>query len=834
MTDETSRTVEVAVGGMTCGHCVATVEKALLAIEGVSSASADLAAQTARVEFDPSATDASAMKEAVAEVGYAPEATGGEIGLHSISAPSPSNSPTLIQAAPRRAPGLEERWIEIEGMTCASCVRSVEEAAIQVGGVARCEVNLIEGSARVVLDLNNCALDDVLSAIRSTGYGAVPRQAGRAAKDDGEASHPLRRRVGLSAALTVPLLVLAMSHGLLEFEGSVWLQFCLALPVMVYGGTPFYSAAWSAARHLRADMNTLIALGTGAAFGYSSVAATAPHLVSRDGAAPVYFETAATIITLVLVGRLLETRARRSTSESIRRLLALQSGTVRVRKGDRELAVRLEDVSVGDVILVRPGERVAVDGTVIEGSSAVDESPISGESVPVDKIPGSQVISGSLNKQGFLAFRAEQVGSDTALSRIIEFVRRAQSSKAPAARLADKIAGVFVPAILIAAVVTFAAWMLAGPDENRLQVALTNAVSVLIIACPCALGLATPAALAVGVGRAAENGILIRDGDALEAARSVDTVVFDKTGTLTLGRFEVTDIDTFDSMPEDELLAHAGAIERLSEHPIAKGIASGCRDSNLSVESYRALPGAGATARVNGDYWLLGNRDLIAGSGADMSAAAHAIDAFARDGKSVVLAARNGSLVGAFALRDTIRPESRSAAEALAGRGLKTLMISGDNEAAARAIGRLAGIQQVLAQVPPVEKASAIRRLQAEGRKVAMVGDGINDAPALTQADVGIAVGAGTDIAVESAGIVLVRNNPLDVSRAIEVSRTIHRTILQNYCWAFGYNIMGVPIAAGVLYPWTGWLLTPIVASVAMALSSLSVLSNSLRLRRSL
>ena len=834
MAEGTLKTVDVALGGMTCGHCVATVEKALLALNGVRSASADLASQSARVEFDPCAADVSALNEAVAEAGYAPQGQSGDVALHGISPLRPSVRLAGIQAAPRPASDPEEWWLAIEGMTCASCVRSVEQAAMQVAGVAKCEVSLTEASARVVLDPDKVALDNVLSAIRDAGYGAAPRGKGASAEDGDEAFMPLRRRVVVSAALTAPLLVLAMSHGLLAFKGSVWLQLCLALPVMVYGGAPFFSAAWNATRHLRADMNTLIALGTGAAFSYSCAAASAPHLVSGGGAAPVYFETAATIITLVLVGRLLETRARHSTSESIRKLVALQSGTVRVRRGGRETEIRLEDVNVGDLILVRPGERVPVDGTVIEGSSAVDESPITGESVPVDKAAGSRLTSGSLNGEGFLAFRAEKVGSETALSRIIEFVRRAQSSKAPAARLADRIAGVFVPAILIVAIATFAAWMLAGPEERRLQAALTNAVSVLIIACPCALGLATPAALAVGVGRAAERGILIRDAEALEAARSVDTVVFDKTGTLTLGQFEVTDIETFDGTPKNELLSRAGAIERLSEHPIAKAIAAECPDAGLVVEDYRALPGAGASARLNGELWLLGNRELIAGSGAETSAADPVINVFGRDGKTVVLAARNGSLVGSFALRDTIRPESRAATAALAGRGVKTLMISGDNQPAARAIGRLAGIEDVLARVLPVEKSSAIRRLQSEGRTVAMVGDGINDAPALAQADVGVAIGAGTDIAVESAGIVLVRSNPLDVDRAINVSRRIHRTILQNYCWAFGYNVIGVPVAAGVLYPWTGWLLTPIVASVAMALSSLSVLSNSLRLKRSL
>lgn len=825
---------KIPLGGMTCDHCVATVENALLALDGVCVASADLATQSALVEFDPSLTGPAKMKQALAAVGYAMRAP---IALVPEGAANAPQAATPVPAAPpsrEAGPRLEEAMLSIDGMTCASCVRSVEQAAMRVQGAAKCDVNLTASSARIVFDSRRGTLDDFVRAIRDAGYGVDLANPTADSLEDAAVSTLLRRRLAVSAVLTVPLLVLAMSHGLLDFPGASWVQFALALPVVMYGGSTFYLAAWNAARHLRADMNTLIAVGTGAAFAYSVVALAAPSWVSVHGHAPVYFETAAAIITLVLAGRFLEARARRRTSNSLRKLVALQAGVVRVRRDAAEREVELADVAIGDEVVLRPGDRVPVDGTVIEGGGAVDESQITGESVPVDKRPGSRVVSGSLNRDGFIVFTAERVGSETALSRIIEFVRRAQGSKAPAARLADRIAAVFVPAILVAAMATFAAWMVAAQDEGSLQMALSNAVSVLIIACPCALGLATPAALAVGIGRAAEHGILIRDGEALESARRVDTVVFDKTGTLTLGRFTVTDIETFGQLAPHEVTAAAAAVERLSEHPLASAIAAAGDGSDAVVEGYRALPGAGASAVVNGQQWLLGKAELLREHGIDISAATTAINRLESEGKSLVLAAREGELAGAFALLDTIRPGSASAVASLRHRGVRAVMISGDNAAAATAIASKAGIDDVLAPVLPIEKSSAIEGLQARGRIVAMVGDGINDAPALAQADLGIAIGAGTDIAVEAAGIVLVRNRPRDVDRAIELAKRTQRTIVQNYCWAFGYNILGVPIAAGALYPWTGLLLSPIVASAAMALSSVSVLANSLRLNRAL
>ena len=819
---------------MTCGHCVATVEKALLDVEGVRSATAVLDSQSAVVTFDPLVADLPAIRQAVREAGYLPQLTDDLVSIGTqpnSQAPPPPTPPAPPQPGPRR---LQSVRLGIEGMTCASCVRSVEQAVLQAPGVGACEVSLTEASARVTFDPDLASPADLLRNIRSNGYGATVDQ------DDGdtalgEPSVPtLRRRLVVSAVFTAPLLVLAMSHGRLWGGDSAWVQLALALPVVVYGGAPFFSAAWNAAKHLRSDMNTLIAVGAGTAFAYSLVATVLPAWVERSSSAPVYFETAAAILTLVLLGRMLEARARRRTSTAIRKLLELQPDTVRVLRGGKEVQIPASELAIGEAVAIRAGERVPIDGTVIEGTGAIDESPLTGESLPVDKSAGTRILSGSLAKEGYLVVRAESVGNETSLARMIEFVRRAQNSKSPAARLADRIAAVFVPAILGLAILTFAVWLLLMPPEDRVRMAVNSAVSVLIIACPCALGLATPAALAVGIGKAAQGGILVRDGEALEAARHIDTVVFDKTGTLTLGKFDVTDVETFGIVERDELLQVTCAIERRSEHPVAQAIAALRPSADAAVSNFKTLPGAGASARSAGEDWLVGKPGLLAEKGISITEAQTSLDRFGEEGKTAVLVARGQVLAGAFALRDTLHQNAVGATTALRRRGLKTMMISGDSARVAEATATLAGIENVLAPVLPIDKASAIKRLQSDGESVAMVGDGINDAPALTQANLGIAIGAGSDIAVESADIILVHNDPADVDRAIELARRTQRTIIQNYAWAFVYNLLGVPIAAGLLYPWTGLLLSPVLASAAMALSSLSVLANSLRLGRAL
>ena len=664
------QTAEIALGGMTCSHCVATVREALLGVDGVLEAAVDLTSQSAVVEYDPSAASLANMSAAVAAAGYGSK---------------PSDGLALSSPAQPERQQTEDIVLRIEGMTCASCVRSVEQAAIQVPGVQSCEVNLVEATARVRFEPTASTVENLLGVIAAAGYRAAIEGERSSGTDFDQVPSALVRRLAVSAALTLPLLVIAMAHGRLDFEGSAWVQFALATPVVLYGGAPFFIGAGKAGRRGRCDMNTLIAVGTGTSFLYSVIALVAPSGSSPHGTSPVYFETAGAIITLVLLGRYLESGARRRTSASIRKLVALQPDSVHVRREGVEIEIPLEQVAVGDEVLVRPGQRIPVDGTVIEGAGAVDESPITGESVPADKQPTSRVVSGSLNQDGFLVLRAESVGSETSLARIIEFVRRAQSSKAPAARLADRIAAVFVPVILLCAAATFLAWLVFGTAGNGLQMAVNNAVSVLIIACPCALGLATPAALAVGIGRAAEKGILIRDGSVLEAAREIDTVVFDKTGTLTLGRFAVTDVETFGALSEEELIAKAGALEARSEHPIAQAIAAKTRDSGSEVTNYRALPGAGASACMDGEDWLLGRQDLLASRGIEVSPAEPLIERLAKEGKSVVLFARNETLVGVLGLRDTIRPEAPEAMAALRRRGMRTLLLSGDSANAAKA-----------------------------------------------------------------------------------------------------------------------------------------------------
>ncbi len=743
---------------MTCDHCAWTVEESLRSVAGVYSAKADFRTQSAVVEFDPSAVGARALEQAVAAVGYAPR---NPSGLVSLGEAVPTAPPLAEAPAQPEPPDTEEVRLAIEGMTCASCVRSVERAAEQVPGVAVCEVNLADATARLELDLGRAAVDDVVRAIQEAGYGAALEPAAPTNGAEAGAAGTLRRRFWVSVGFTAPLLLLAMSHGRIHVPEAEWVQLALALPVVMGGGGPIYAAAWKAARRLRSDMNTLIAVGTGAAFAYSVAATLAPGVVVPGASsAPVYYETSAAILTLVLAGRMLESRARRRTTSAIGKLLALRPDRVRVRREGREVEIPLREVAVGDVVVVRPGARIPVDGVVLEGSGAVDEAPLTGESVPADKGPGSQVLSGALNLDGLLAFRAESVGRDTALGRMIEFVRRAQGTKAPAARLADRIAAVFVPVILVAAAATFGVWLLAGADEDRIRIALTNSVSVLIIACPCALGLATPAALAVGIGRAAELGILVRDGAALESACSLTAVVFDKTGTLTRGEFALTDAVPFGELSRDELLAAAAAVESGSEHPLARAVTAAVSGELPVTKHYRALPGSGVSAQVGGDEWLLGKPDWLCQRGVDASEATGLLERYAEEGKSVILAARNGELAGSLALRDAVRPEAAGAVAALRSRGLQMLMISGDGFPAARATGDEVGVGEVLAPVRPTEKATEIERLQRAGEVVAMVGDGINDAPALTQADLGVAIGAGTDIAIESADMVLVRRRP--------------------------------------------------------------------------
>ena len=683
--------------------------------------------------------------------------------------------------------------------------------------------------------------DTVLARAAAPTSSTAPDGATEAAEERERRTEivDLTRRVVVGALLTAPVAVAVMAGEFFD-AGWVpqllldrWFQLALIAPVMLFTGWPIHRIGWLALGHRTADMNSLITLGTMAAFGYSLVVTLAPALLPGD-ARKVYFEAVGVIITLILLGRLLETKAKAGTGEAIRALIGLQPHTARVLREDLEVEVPVEQVEVGDVVLVRPGEKLPVDGEVLSGTSSVDESMVTGESLPVSKVPGDTVIGATLNQTGAFRYRATKVGAETMLAQIIDLVRQAQGSKAPIQRLVDKVSGFFVPIVMVIAVWTFVAWALVGPDP-RVVFALIAAVAVLIIACPCALGLATPLSITVGTGKGATSGILIRSAEALEIAHKLDTIVLDKTGTITEGKPRLTDVLTVDGFAEDEVLALVASVENSSEHPLASAIVDGARSRGLRVadaEEFDSLTGRGVRALVGGHRILVGNTRLMADAGVELSVLALARDYLADQGKTPMLVAVDDRPAAVVGVADTIKPGSVGAIAALRHRGLEVVMMTGDNRATASAIARQAGIDRVLAEVLPEHKAAEIRRLQDEGRVVGMVGDGINDAPALAQADVGSAIGTGTDVAIESSDITLISGALSGVVTAIDLSRATMRNIRQNLVFAFVYNALGIPIAAGLLYPAFGLTLSPVIAAAAMALSSLSVVANANRLRR--
>ena len=743
--------------------------------------------------------------------------------------------------------------IPVTGMTCASCVRRVERALEKAPGVHEANVNLANQRATVRYLAGEVELRDLEKAVEGSGYGVVRGEESFAEDSHERECKKLRADFILAAALTTIILVGSLPM-MLGFEPAIpmmWLKILLlvlATPVQFWAGKRFYRGAWGALKHGQADMNTLVVIGTSAAYLYSVVAALAPGLFAV-GRADVYFDTSALIITLILLGRLLEARAKGRTNEAIKKLAGLQAKTARVLRGGEELDVPLENVLVGDLVVVRPGEKVPVDGWVVSGGSAVDESMITGESIPVTKREGDEVIGATMNTSGSFRFEATKVGEDTTLHQIMSMVEEAQGSKAPIQRLADRISAVFVPAVIGVAAATFVVWLLFGP-EPALTFALLNTVAVLIIACPCAMGLATPTSIMVGTDKGAESGILIRGGEALEGAHKLDTVVLDKTGTLTRGTPELTDVVVLDGMHEEELLRLAASAERASEHPLGESIVRTARDRGLplaDLEAFEAVSGGGIRARVEGRGVLLGSRRFLSESGISEDGLVSRDEELAREGKTPIFVAVDGELAGLVAVADVVRDESREAVNRLHTLGLEVAMVTGDNCRTAEAIARKLGVDRVVAEVRPEDKVAEVKRLQAEGKRVGMVGDGINDAPALAQADVGIAIGTGTDVAMEASDLTLISGDVRGVARAIKLSKATVRNIKQNLFWAFAYNVALIPFAAGVLYPlFTDGsvpailrpvlgeygFLDPVLAAVAMALSSVTVVSNALRLRR--
>ena len=732
--------------------------------------------------------------------------------------------------------------LPVKGMHCAACVGKVERALKAVPGVTDATVNLATERARVELGPEAAALPQLRAAVAAAGYtipdeiAVTPESREREQADRAREIAQLQVKLVVGAVLAVPVLLGGMPEvfqwtpGWLRDPRVLWL---LTTPVQFWVGGQFHLAFLRELRHRAASMNTLVSIGTNAAYFFSVAVTLWPHAFMAAGAMP-YFEASALLMTFLVLGRWLEARARGGTSEAIRRLVALQPRTARLAQPGGERDVPIEEVVPGDLLRVRPGERIAVDGLLVEGASTVDESMLTGESLPIEKGPGAPVVGGSINRTGTFTFRATRVGRDTVLARIVRLVEDAQGSKAPIQRLADRVASVFVPVVLGIAALTFGAWLLWGPAPAFFH-ALTNAVGVLVIACPCALGLATPTAVMVATGRGAELGVLIRSAEVLETLHRIGTVVLDKTGTLTVGRPAVTEVVPAAGIDPDLVLALAAAVEQGSEHPLGEAIVSAAKARGLAmppVREFRAAPGQGVEALVEQGRVLLGNRRLMESRGIELGAFEEPARRLAQGGKSVVYVIVAGEPHGLIAVADVLRPEAPAAVTALRGLGLDVIMLTGDAQSTAQAIARQAGIERVQAEVLPEQKATEIKRLQAEGRLVAMVGDGINDAPALAQADVGLAMSSGTDVAIEAADVTLMRDDLRGVVAAVELSRRTMRIVKENLGWAFGYNLVLVPVAAGMLYPIWGIQLSPILAGLAMALSSVSVVANSLRLGR--
>ncbi|MBA7620324.1 Copper-exporting P-type ATPase [subsurface metagenome] len=811
-----SEKAHIHITGMTCTTCAATIEKGLAKTPGVEQANVSFASEKAIVEYDPSKVNLTKIKDTISQIGY------GVATKKSI--------------------------FPVGGMTCASCVARVEEALSSVPGVISANVNLASEKATVEYT-EGTGIADLKRAVKDAGYelGSEAETLEDVTATAQRELRGVRNRFIFAAILASSIMALMWAP---SFAGKPYLLWALATPVQFWAGWRFYRGAWGALRHKTADMNTLVAVGTSAAYFYSVIAVLFPgFFAAAEVELGLYFDTSAMIITLILLGRFLETRARGQTSEAIKKLIGLNPKTALVIRDGEEREISVEDVLVGDLILVRPGERVPVDGIIREGYSSIDESMITGESIPLEKKVDDEVIGASINKTGSFKFEATRVGKNTTLAQIIRLVDEAQGSKAPIQRLADIIASYFVPIVIGIATITFLVWYFAGPAP-ALTYAILNFVAVLIIACPCAMGLATPTAIIVGTGKGAEHGVLIRSAETLERSHKIRAVLLDKTGTLTQGEPRVTDIIALPSSSQDEILRLAASAEHGSEHPLGEAIVKAALGKKLEIspaKDFNAIPGHGIEASVEGKKLILGNLKLLSEKGLSLNGLGGEAEQLRAKGKTVMFLGIDNHIAGIIALADTLKPNAKAAVDGLHNMGIEVMMLTGDNRRTAEAIAREVGIDHVLAEVLPEHKAQEVKKLQQEGKVVAMVGDGINDAPALAQADVGIAIGTGTDVAMETGDITLIRGDLTGITTAVSLSKRTMRTIKQNLFWAFAYNTALIPVAAGVLYLAFGntgvpsglhfilgnyGFLNPILAAAAMAASSLTVVLNSLRLKR--
>ena len=816
--------VDLSIGGMTCAHCPPAIEKALMAVDGVASARVNLAGRTASIDYDP-------VRAKVADLLHA-------IRAHGYGA------------------GTATARIPLKNMHCSSCVIRTELALQTTPGVVSARASLLTNSVDVEYQPDKTDFDAIRKAIERAGYKVAETKGAGAKTRPGEEDlapeeaaqqedyRTLMHKFWFAAAVSVPVMILSypdLIPGLRDWMpmGSgtrrvVWaLLGLVSLPVMVWSGSQFFTGMWDALKHRAANMHTLISIGITSAFLYSVVAVAFPQFFPNMALAEVFWDVTDVVVALVVLGLALEIKAKGRTSEAIKKLIGLQAKTARVVRDGKEIDLPVEEVLVGDTVVVRPGDKIPVDGEVLEGASAIDESMITGESMPVEKGVDDEVIGSTLNKTGSFKFRATKVGKDTALANIIRMVKDAQGSKAPIQRVVDTVSGYFVPAVMILAILAFIAWYDFGP-EPRIVYATIILVTTLIIACPCALGLATPTSLTVGIGKGAENGILIRSGDALQSSEKLNAIILDKTGTITRGEPALTDVVAAQGQSKDEVLRLAASLERGSEHPLGEAIVKGAEARKLAftdAKGFSAIPGHGVSGRIGDRDVLLGNAKLMRDRGIAIDALVADWERLANEGKTPMYVAIDGKAGGLVAVADTVKPDSKAAIEALKRLGLEVVMLTGDNARTAKAIAAEVGVDRVLAEVLPDEKAHEVQKLQLEGKTVGMVGDGINDAPALSQADVGFAIGTGTDVAIEASDVTLIKGSLMGVVTAIEISKATMKNVRQNLVGAFGYNALGIPVAMGLLYPFFGILLSPLIAAAAMAFSSVTVVTNANRLR---